>query len=421
MAAPVRAAALAFALSLVPPCVLAQEAPAPAAARDEAAPEPAPVRRRPARVEREEARPFFEERLPEALLRPGPHGLLWWQWLAVPALVALARALGAALGYASRRVLGNLAARTQTQWDDLLVERLKHPLTAFWALAVFTAFHSWLGLSQDAAATLHHVLRAATYFVLFWAGFRLVDVAFATRIPGPWARASPGVVGFLPLGRKVVKVLLLALGGVAVLDALGFEVASLLAGLGIGGIALALAAQKTVENLFGSVAIGMDQPFRVGDFVKIEDVLGTVEAIGMRSTRIRTLDRTVVTIPNGKLADQRAETFAVRDRIRLLANLGLDYGTTAEQMRAVLAGIEAALRRHPKLWKESLSIRFTEFRESTLNVEVMAWFTTSDWAEFTAIRQELFLEFMAVVERAGTTFAYPTRTVRLAPHPRAGP
>jgi MscS family membrane protein len=264
------------------------------------------------------------------------------------------------------------------------------------------------------------VLRAATYLVLFWAGFRVVDVAFAAAATGPWTRASPGVVGFLPLGRKVGKILLLALGLVAVLNELGFEVASLLAGLGIGGIALALAAQKTVENLFGSVAIGMDQPFRVGDFVRVDDVLGTVEAIGMRSTRIRTLDRTVVTIPNGKLADQRAETFAVRDRIRLLANLGLAYGTTAEQMRAVLAGIEAALRRHPKLWPEGLSIRFTEFKDSTLNVEVMAWFATADWAEFTAIRQELYLEFLAIVERAGTSFAFPTRTVHLVRDPRTG-
>jgi MscS family membrane protein len=200
---------------------------------------------------------------------------------------------------------------------------------------------------------------------------------------------------------------------VAVLNELGFQVASLLAGLGIGGIALALAAQKTVENLFGSVAIGVDQPFRVGDVVRIEDVTGTVEAIGMRSTRIRTLDRTVVSYPNGKLADMRAETLASRDRIRLVANLGLAYGTTAEQMRAVLAGVEAALRRQPKLWTESLSVRFTEFRDSTLNVEVIAWFTTSDWSEFTAIRQEVLLELMAVVERAGTTFAYPTRTVHV--------
>ncbi len=416
---PVRAAALAVALSLAPSAALAQAAPA-AAAEAPAHDEGAPRRRAPARAERDlvEVRPFFEEHLPEPLLRRGPRGLLWWQWLAVPALVALALVAGSALGWATRRALGHLTARTETRWDDLLLERLARPLTVLWAVGFFTAFHPWLALGEGASAVLHHLLRAATYLVLFWGGFRLVDVAFAAAGGGGWTRASPGLFGLLPLGRKVAKILLLALGLVAVLNELGFEVASLLAGLGIGGIALALAAQKTVENLFGSVAIGVDQPFRVGDFVRVDDVLGTVEAIGMRSTRLRTLDRTLVSIPNGKLADMRAETFAVRDRIRLLANLGLAYGTTAEQMRAVLAGIEAALRRQPKLAPDAPSVRFTEFRDSTLNVEVMAWFATTDWNEFTAIRQELLLELMTVVERAGTSFAFPTRTVHLVPPPR---
>jgi MscS family membrane protein len=137
----------------------------------------------------------------------------------------------------------------------------------------------------------------------------------------------------------------------------------------------------------------------------------------MRSTRIRTLDRTLVTIPNGKLADLRAETFAVRDRMRLFANLGLVYGTTAEQIRAVLAGLEAELRAHPKIWPDAVIVRFNEFRESSLNVEVVAWFQTADWNEFTQIRQELYLRFMGVVERAGTSFALPTRTVHLAGEP----
>jgi MscS family membrane protein len=413
-----RAAALALALSLLPLPALGQAAP-PAAPGDRAVQEPDASRRRaPAREEREEVRPYLEEHLPEALLRRGPRGLLWWQWLAVPVLVALALVAGAALGYATRRALGHLAARTEARWDDLVVERLARPLTAFWAIALFTLLQPGLGLGEGPSDVLHHLQRAATYLVLFWAGFRLVDVGFAAASTGPWTRASPGLLGVLPLGRKVGKVLLLGLGLVAVLTELGFQVGSLLAGLGIGGIALALAAQKTVENLFGSVAIGVDQPFRVGDLVRIEDVLGTVEAIGMRSTRIRTLDRTIVTIPNGKLADQRAETFAVRDRIRLLANLGLAYGTSAEQMRAVLAGIEAALRSQPKLWPDGLSIRFTEMKESALNVEVMAWFATADWSEFTAIRQEVFLDMMAVVERAGTSLAFPTRTVHLVEGPR---
>jgi MscS family membrane protein len=271
----------------------------------------------------------------------------------------------------------------------------------------------WLVLGDAGEAVLLRVLKATTYLVFFWAGFRSVDVGFAAASQAPWTRGDAGLAGLLPLGKKISKIVLLALGLVAVLNELGFEVASLLAGLGIGGIALALAAQKTVENLFGSVAIGVDQPFRVGDFVRVEDVLGTVESIGMRSTRIRTLDRTIVTFPNGKLADLKSETFAARDRLRLAVNIGLAYGTKAAQLRAVLAGIEAALRAHPRIWPEGTSVRFTEFRESSLNLEVMAWLQMTDWAAFTAERQELFLRFLAVVEEAGASLAFPTRTVHL--------
>jgi len=367
-----------------------------------------------------EVRPAFEEHLPAALLREGPRGLLWWQWGALPLVAIVAIALGALLGWATRRVLGHLAARTQTTWDDLLLEGVGGPLTALWAIGIVTAFEPWLALPTGFEGMLDRALRAGTYLVVFWAGFRSVNVAFAIAAEAPWTRANASLAALLPLGRKFSKVLLLVLGVVSVLNELGFQVASLLAGVGIGGIAIALAAQKTVENLFGSISIGVDQPFRVGDSVRLGDgTVGTVEAIGMRSTRIRTPERTIVTIPNGKLADMPAETFAVRDRIRLLASFGLSYATTAAQLREVLAGIEARLRAHPSIWPDGFSARFTAFNDSTLNVEVSAWFKTSDWNEFTRIRQELFIQFMEVVERAGTSFAFPTRTVRVERAPAA--
>jgi MscS family membrane protein len=221
----------------------------------------------------------------------------------------------------------------------------------------------------------------------------------------------------LPLGSKIAKVAMVVIGAIAVLTQLGYPVASLLAGLGIGGLALALAAQKTVENLFGSVSISVDQPCRVGDFVKAEGVSGTVESIGLRSTRIRTLDRTVVTVPNGKFADTRIENVAPRDRIRLYCVLQLVYGTSAGAMREVLAGVEELLRGHPKLHAEPPSVRFVNLGASSLDVEVAAYFAVTDWGEFTELRQELFLRFMEIVERAGSSFAFPTQTVVLERHP----
>lgn len=361
----------------------------------------------------DEVRPAFERDLPEALRQEGPRGILWWQWLAFPIAAALAMVCGSLLGLATRRVLGHLASRTETTWDDLLLARLSSPLTALWAVAVASALKPFLALGPGPDFVIERMLRAVAYFSVFWGAFRALDVGFGVLSQAAWTKANASLGGLLPLGRKASKVVVLAIGLVAILTELGFQVGSLLAGLGIGGLALALAAQKTVENLFGSISIGVDQPFRVGDYVKIEDFTGTVETIGMRSTRFRTLDRTIITIPNGKLADMKAETFAVRDRIRLLANLGLGYDTTAAQLRTVLREVEAALRAHPKIWPDTVSVRFTELKDSTLNVEVVAWFQTSDWNEFTLIRQEMLLRFMEIVEQAGASLAFPTRTIHL--------
>jgi hypothetical protein len=128
----------------------------------------------------------------------------------------------------------------------------------------------------------------------------------------------------------------------------------------------------------------------------------------------RTLDRTLVTLPNGRLADTRTETFGARDRIRLNCTLSLVFGTTAEQMRRVLEGVEAVLRGHPKIYPDNIIVRFAEIGASSLDVQVMAWFVTTDWNEFLAIRQEVLLGFLEVVERAGTSFAFPTQTIHLA-------
>jgi MscS family membrane protein len=199
-----------------------------------------------------------------------------------------------------------------------------------------------------------------------------------------------------------------------VLAAGGYPVGTLLAGLGIGGLAIAFGAQKTIENVFGSLSLVVDQPFRVGDFVSVDNFVGTVEDIGLRSTRFRTLDRTLISIPNGKLAEQRLESFEARDRMRLATTLAIQYGTTHAQMQAVLDGLERVLREHPLIWPDAVTVKFKALAESALEIEVMAWFKVPTWAEFQRCRQEVLLRFMQVVEDAGTAFAFPTHTVHLA-------
>jgi MscS family membrane protein len=213
---------------------------------------------------------------------------------------------------------------------------------------------------------------------------------------------------------RIAKVSILIIGVIAVLSELGYPVASLIAGLGIGGVAIALAAQKTVENVFGSVSIGIDRPLQVGDFVRVDTVLGTVETIGLRSTRIRTLDRTLVTIPNGKLADLQIESYTARDRMRLACVLALVRSAKGDQVRAIIEGCEGALRAHPLLWPDDVVVRFVGIGPSSLDVEIMAWFQTKDFGEFRTIRQELLLTFLEIVASAGSQLAYPTQTLHLA-------
>ena len=364
---------------------------------------------------------FLERHLPAPLLEVGPRGLHWWQWLALPVALLLALALGWLLGWLTRQVLGHLAQRTETTWDDLLLERLSPPITFFWALVVASALRPALALDGGLDDLIARVLKAGFFLAVFWGAFRAIDVAFGVLAEAPAARRDVGLRGLIPLLRKAAKVAALALGLIAVLTELGFQVTSLLAGLGIGGLAVALAAQKTVENLIGSVAIGVDQPFRVGDFVAVDGIQGTVEQVGMRSTRLRTLDRTLVTMPNGKLADLRIESFAARDRFRLAATLGLSYSTTASQMRQVTDGIRTLLVSHPANGPDAPLVRFTGFADSSLTVEVMAWLMAPDFNAFAALRAEILLRMMEIVEQAGTGFAFPTRTVQLVPPPAAPP
>ena len=336
---------------------------------------------------------------------------------ALATLVALALAflIARVLARIQRLMLVRMTRHTQNRWDDLLADALAGPLSTCIVLIAFAAALPWIPIGAGAAALLGDIARSATVVAVVWGAFRCIDLARTAAERQPWAVERPSSRSLLGLGARFAKVTALVFGLLIGLAQVGVSVASLIAGRGIGGLVLALAAQKTVENLFGTVSIGIDQPMREGDFVKVGDTLGTVEQIGLRSTRIRTLDRTIVTIPNGELSNQRVESFAVRDRIRLACTIGLVYATTPAQMRAALAAFEAILRGHPKVWRDAITVRFVNLGESSLDVDVMAWFKTSDWNEFQTIRQDLLLAFMEAIERIGTSIAFPTRTIELAP------
>ncbi|MFT3776520.1 MAG: mechanosensitive ion channel family protein [Minicystis sp.] len=250
------------------------------------------------------------------------------------------------------------------------------------------------------------VLRAGLLVGLFWLFERSVDVAAARVLGSPAAQGNSAARSLVPLGARALKAAVVVVAVIATLSVLGYPVGSLVAGVGIGGVALALASQKTVENLFGSLSIGIDQPFRVGDHITVEGLSGTVESIGLRSTRIRTLDRTLVTIPNGKLADMRIESFASRDRMKLACVLALARSTPPEAVRAVVDGVRAALKAQPKIWSD-VDVSLAKIREDAFEIEVLAWFSTTSREEYLRLRQEALLSLLAVVEQAGVALKGP--------------
>jgi len=199
---------------------------------------------------------------------------------------------------------------------------------------------------------------------------------------------------------------------------LGGDPTAAIAGLGIGGIAVALAAQKTLENVIGGLSLIFDRAVCVGDFLKVGDASGTVDSIGLRSTRIRTLDRTILSVPNGQIANVSIETFSSRDMFWLHHIVGLRYETTPRQMRAVVSGIVRRLESHPAVDRESVRARFLRFGPSSLDIEVFAYVVAKDWSHFLEIQEELLLGIMEIVEQAETAIALPSQTLHLA---EAGP
>jgi MscS family membrane protein len=227
-------------------------------------------------------------------------------------------------------------------------------------------------------------------------------------------RGRPAAVPMVPVGAKVAKVVVLVFVVLAILQNLGVNVTGVLAGLGIGGLAVALAAQKTVENLFGGVTLIIDQPVRVGDFCRFGERVGIVEEVGLRSTRVRTLDRTVVTIANAEFARMELENYSRRDRIWLHPTLGLRYETTPDQLRHVLVEIRKMLYAHPKVDPDPARIRFAGFGAYSLDLEIFAYVRTTDYGEFLAIQEDINLRIMDIVAASGTGFAFPSQTTYFA-------
>ncbi len=364
---------------------------------------------------------WIREHLPPALLAVGPYDLLWWQWIALLLLVPVAGFIGLLVGRPTRSLLKRLVSRTENNFDDALVFAAREPIILIWSVVASRALLGWIALTPPAEAFVVSLQSALGIVAIFWMALRAINVLQELLPQEKWMDSHPALRSLIPLGARISRLLVFAAGVLTVISAFGYPIATILAGLGIGGIAVALGAQKSLEHFFGSISIGVDQPFRVGDWVSVAGIAGSIEAIGLRSTRIRTMDRTLVTIPNGSLAEAQSENFGARERIRLNAMVGLEYGTPVATMRKVRDEIEALLRAHPMTWQERVQVRFSNFGASSLDIELFCWIETTMIDEFREVREGLFFGIMEIVERNGASFAFPTQTVHLVGGGTKGP
>jgi len=354
---------------------------------------------------------YLDRVLPRVLLDVRVLGVALWQWIGLLLLLAVAAMLSWLVAAVMLRAARPLAARSRTVLGHKVLASVGAPLRVGLALVAFSIGVLFLALPLSAGAALATLEKAGAIAVVGWALFRILDVLALLTTERLAARGSATSVTMVPVGRKAAKGVVLAFVAIAVLQNAGLNVTGILAGLGIGGLAIALAAQKTVENLFGGITLIIDQPVRVGDFCRFGERLGTVEEVGLRSTRVRTLDRTVVTVPNSEFASLQLENYALRDRIWLHLTLGLRYETTADQLRHVLVEVRRMLYAHPMVDPAPARIRFVGFGAHSLDCEVFAYVLTRDIDEFLAVQEDVLLRVMDIVAGSGTGFAFPSQTL----------
>ncbi|MGD0950380.1 MAG: mechanosensitive ion channel family protein [Candidatus Binatia bacterium] len=330
-----------------------------------------------------------------------------WQWIALLLLAVIAIVASWLIAALITRLARPLVRRLRNGFEGKVDQLIIGPVRLAIAVTIFYLGSLLLGLALPVQAFFHGAAKALAIAALTWLALRLIDMGMLKVEDRLVARGQSAAVAMLPLGRRTAKVFLIAIAALAFLQNVGFNVGGILAGLGIGGLAVALAAQETVKNFFGGVALIADQPVRVGDLCRFGDKIGTVEDISLWSTRVRTFDRTVISIPNAQFAAMQLENLTRRDRIWLHTSMGLHYDTTPAQLRKVLAEVEQMLHTHPKVDRQGARALFAGFGGPSLHIEIFAYILTSQFQEYVDIREDIFLRVMDIVSATGSKFAAP--------------
>lgn len=339
-------------------------------------------------------------------------GMDLWRVAAAAVVIMVGFALQGVLIDKLTKPIALIFERTETNLDNLLLEKLQSPLR--WLVRLLAVYLGLVlfDLPLGAQQGVDLLFTTLGTLLVAWGAFRMVDVlvhAFDRFAEGTESEIDNQLV---PVTRRILRFILVIIAGLLVVQQWGYDATSLIAGLGIGGLAFALAAKQMLSNWFGAVMIFTDRPFQVGDWVSSSHGEGIIEEVGLRSTRIRTFDKTLITVPNSDLTGVPVENKSQMPARRISATLRLDYDTSHDQMMEILDNIEAALEGNDRI-QEGGRANFDGFTEDALEISIWCFADTTDGMEWRRIRQQLWLEVMKIVEEAGTDFAYPTQTVKL--------
>jgi MscS family membrane protein len=339
----------------------------------------------------------FEKRLPDVLVSFEIFDTPVWRWIAL-------LLVGAALWIVTGLLARGLVTVTR-RW--VKSPRFAGPLRLILVSAGFRAAIDFAPPASLARLFIERGLGLIFSLGVAWALAVLVDVAAERWTDHLDPRVQAVSYSVLPLGRQILKLSLYLIAFLSVISAWGYNTSTILAGLGVGGLAVALAAQKTIENLFGGVSVIGDRPVLVGDVCHFGDRTGEILHIGLRSTRIRTADRTIISVPNAQFSAMSLENISSRDKIWFHPTLNLRRDTTSEQLSNVLSSIQEILKNKDKVEVGAIPVRFVGVGPSSLDVEIAAYVKTANYDEFLAIQQDLLLAMLQAVERAGTALAVP--------------
>ena len=308
--------------------------------------------------------------------------------------------------------LKRLAAKTETTLDDKLFPALEGPVTTFVMVTGIFAAVKVLKLSETTDRTIGYGSTVAFSLVVFWGLLRAFG-AVLDHMHEVAREKHMGVAAFMPWIKKTLVAIFVVIGVLITVQSLGFNVSTILSGLGIGGLAFALAAQDTIANLFGSIVVAIDQPFKVGETVRIGANTGLVEDIGLRSTKIRLIDKSLVILPNKLVSSEAIVNLSRFTQRRVEQVIGLTYDTRPDQMEAIVEEVRQIILAEPTVDVTSVMVFFRDFSASSLDLWIVYLTTGDDFQEGLALRQRVNLAIMRAVAARGLSFAFPTQTMHL--------